>query len=799
MKTVILLLFHIYQISTTDGAYPIERDLKEITGMSGQRTWMIFLERHTWVCLRPLTNGIFTNLVDVLPCLAGKFTSKWRCRYRFFGTCYIIKRGNQLKIRKGYSGRITFKVHMAFNINLTAINFRQNPRTEHDMDERHEESRKSTFSDTQYPWTFINDTNYVQWFVDSEQRILFEYSVSPRYPSTQGFYMARGVDISFPWNHFQVSLMRLQVNVITKLSIDIEPCQYCKLIVYDGPSQSFPPVLTISLGLQKPLRVYTSTSSAYLLSIYHWQRQDIRFRYAPEYIQPHQILLQGNTVFRFGNDTKCSSNTSYAKLCLFKLLSNDSRGIRFSLPELRFHGKIFGRLFAGLTIFDVTDGGLVKVCELNRNIYSESPRQLVITLTSTENAFLLAIHLYSQFVTIEFKLMLSLTECGTFTWGPQGYSNPIGISYISPSTFVIESSLVNRNNCFRIQVIQTPIHNHDIMFSDEIPAQVRYDRLCFNDVVGLYVYGYQYCNGSDRVTNTICQAMKCVGLWKGFNIIHDSHHAYSEIEIKPLPCEVPCSMMNTNKITFVAERCDICNNYYEFTYSHQVIYIKSSTDLKPGLVCGHCVALLNVQYRGSICSRLPIHEDFYFNIRDNMTIFLPQYNDKNRISVITRKDCCIEIPFRTIEDEIPPDSEMKLTCNRRQYTAARNGFWYRLMRTRKYISWKRAAKACHSLHGSLLTIYSRIEFDFVKDTFFPVRDTLVLYVGMAYEVNDVTFLCNIRISLMQYLLNQTVDISHVAFRNATFCRTNILQFDSMIPHVNKVYWCRWWLGIIWIS
>ena len=127
MKTIILLAFFILQITVIECAYPIERDLRDITGLSEPKIWIAFMERRLWIFFLSLANGSYTSLFDLLQYMGHTQSLNAGCRYVYdkgyeCWRCVMIE-GNQLSTNVFgelyLDAHVIFRVQNSFNINLT--------------------------------------------------------------------------------------------------------------------------------------------------------------------------------------------------------------------------------------------------------------------------------------------------------------------------------------------------------------------------------------------------------------------------------------------------------------------------------------------------------------------------------------------------------------------------------------------------------------------------------------------------------------------------------------------------------
>ena len=353
--------------------------------------------------------------------------------------------------------------------------------------------------------------------------------------------------------------------------------------------------------------------------------------------------------------------------------------------------------------------------------------------TITGMIFYIIVYHYTEYVTLEFDLIVSETDCKTFTMGPEKKRAQTGMNDSLSYTFAVTSVLPTDGSCFRIQVIQGDIQFYDFVFDATFPAYVWLHRLALaaswsqnyntDDSTPVYiVHGYTNCNLSVKKESELFTWFRgCIGLQKQFRVDYISKWWYVHIEIKRMPCEVPCLLLGNGKNSYV-KTCDICENYYIF---HQrLVYFKSNRLLKSRMVCNECMdPVLRISFFVKpVCVKFVCPMVFRFYIHDNMTMYIPPFKEDTLIRGRT-KMCCAQVPVSSIgiiHDETyrydiwrKPD----LPCNNRNVRKGWNGYWYHMIHSNRYVSWYEAATACRSLYGSLLTIHSQIEYEFVQKIF----------------------------------------------------------------------------------
>ena len=221
-------------------------------------------------------------------------------------------------------------------------------------------------------------------------------------------------------------------------------------------------------------------------------------------------------------------------------------------------------------------------------------------LTSTGTIFHIIVYHYTEFVTLEFDMIVSETDCKTLTLGLQLQRNinQAGMNNSSPHSFVVASLLPTFGSCFRIQVIQRATQYYHFLFDTNLPASVTFHRLDLGPVSNYYVgasltpiyidHSYTYCPLTvDIYSESYFWHRRCNSLHKQLTVNYISKRWYIHIDIILMPCEVPCSLLGYGKIAYDVETCDICKNVYVF---HQrLVYFKSNSLLKSQRLCNECM------------------------------------------------------------------------------------------------------------------------------------------------------------------------------------------------------------------
>ena len=156
-----LLVFSVHSIcGTVLGAFPIERDLLEVTGVGPPKTWLPFMENRIQRCVRGHMQfeKAPINLIGFLRCHVLVDIPKHKCYtqirlclfierniFTLCADCSGMKRKNCNRSQPGIPMRMFISVHKMFAINLTVIEFKVTDNKERETIPRKLQRSKTIF------------------------------------------------------------------------------------------------------------------------------------------------------------------------------------------------------------------------------------------------------------------------------------------------------------------------------------------------------------------------------------------------------------------------------------------------------------------------------------------------------------------------------------------------------------------------------------------------------------------------------------------------------------------------------
>ena len=174
--------------------------------------------------------------------------------------------------------------------------------------------------------------------------------------------------------------------------------------------------------------------------------------------------------------------------------------------------------------------------------------------------------------------------------------------------------------------------------------------------------------------------------------------------------------------------CDICKNVYCCGNIYNGIFLETSIFYIIRVKSMTCLSV-NLWITGYGSESYPQRVKLTFN----STMFrMPVLSSTARASLYTTM-CNIEIPLIGVLSRSWKDPELMASAH-----DVTDVFWggvlYRRLSRRIAVTWETAALSCQEIGGSLLTIQSSAEYQFIKDTFLQTSDVAILYVGVMREV-----------------------------------------------------------------
>ena len=722
-----VLLYHIHYHSTR-AAYPLERDVAELTGVSPPKRWIPFMERLAKICLNEIKAKESMTFTDALKCMTIREKPYCSLKKNTWVCTLTHVYPNTLKVR-GLGHRkvlpIQIIVHRQFILNITL-------KYGHPVDfeilrERYTEQNFSTIM-------ILNNSVKMAFFYSKVY--IFEYSIAQKLNALVYDRVRANVMIFF-WGDFQVTYFQIKVDIRARLSLEKIICLFCKIIVYDGPNENLPIIAKID-NAHRFQRVVASTFQVFVAVIKNVP-QDFLMTYKPIYITKGVFNLTeyDNIELSFDNNTSCYGHSWYARSCVYTFLTSTHKQIRFSLKKLQFMKSYrYTKSLAGIIIFNDFHGTTENMLELNNNLPG------IIEIIGTGYIMHIMIFMYSIFesLTCAFEFSLSLSDCDVLLVSGNyiSYSGHVTANDDTLRVFQMTHSLqtlLEYDRCLRLQFID-PSSEYKMIFPNSAPL------LIVEDIIPL-------CPR--------CSLFTCEKSWEGpshaeYDIRHDHMmirtvdsftiepcwYNYVHIVIQWLQCKLPCQYIfnekycgprfETSLIVYDANdnsSCDICKNAYigclpyAFPLATTVSYtllIKSNMCLSGEVRIVHCTYVFPI-----------------VSLVFNTSMFKMPVFSSEVCAVMFGTMCNIEIPMVGVSSFSHwPDSESVWSA-RDVMDVYLDGVLYRRL-SRLPVTWDTAALACQEIGASLLTIHSLTEYQFIKDTFLRTFDIAILYVGVKREV-----------------------------------------------------------------
>ena len=731
-------------LHVTQSAFPMERDVAELTGVSSVKRWVVFIEKLTMVCLNGIKNKDFSGLTDILWCMTKRNVTESTLWH--YSRWAIIRRYPNILHSESYLP-LQIIVHHQFNLNVTVINYFQNY-ARRKTGEIYLMISGKRYGRLLYPFTFMSTGNSldIEFPVNMDICIDIEYSISQRFNLTH-YRETEGNGMFFLWSYFPVRFCRIHVDMRARLSFSTTSCLRCKMIVYDGPTENHP-IIMVNNGTSRYQSVMASTFQVFVVLIEVIHQQEIVITYVPTYITTavYNISNNNNVEMIFDNRTRCHGYSLYARLCVFVFYTSSSKTIRFSMKDLRFNAKYSGNQYAtGIVLFNHFNGTTEKLVELNSDLgeYETSEFEII----GTGSKMHVSIFEYILFASITVRFSMSTANCNSFLVGDNhiSYSGYITPVYGKYNVFQINQSsqaLVGHNICYKFQFIHIKPSRYSFrfIFPDVIPMlvmkgyitlhQKRKNAKCSIDIERQHHQTYWL--GTHRFP-----VEKWVVLFDSFTVESCSPLQYNSVQITTLPCKIPCPVIAQEKYCSMWLKepnvwwedndnitCDICKNFYVFCKDIDLpsnilplIRIKSK-------VCKYASVQMWTEEPSLLIMTLTFDRNDLFSVISAFKLETDLY--------ISSTLCVVGIPKHALK-LVTPNIHQEIT-QRVVKTHEWGGAMYHSVHQHIKASWEEAASYCQESGAFLLTIHSRGEYLFVKKTFLKTYNIVVLYVGLQKKV-----------------------------------------------------------------
>ena len=308
-----------------------------------------------------------------------------------------------------------------------------------------------------------------------DYHIGIEYSVAQK-SNLSNYYETKANAMHFLCGHFLVISFRIHVDMRAKLALNTTSCLHCKLIAYDGPNEKLPLIMKHN-GTSRSHWIIASTFQIFVVLIEKIYQQEAIINYAPIFINPTVYNLSKDESYEinFDNRTYCPGHSLSSRLCVFRFHTSSDKVIRFYLNDLQFTGMYsVSHSAAGIAFFDLFNGTVGKVFELNSNVWSS--KSSYFEIIGTGSVMHLVVFEYSFFSSIAISFSMSSPKCHTLLVSDDyiSYSRFITLLNAEHNIFQINESsqaLLEYSVCYKLQFIhiKQSLFTFNILFPDKTP------------------------------------------------------------------------------------------------------------------------------------------------------------------------------------------------------------------------------------------------------------------------------------------------------------------------------------------
>ena len=727
-----LTVYSCLYVHFTYAAFPLERDVADFTGIVPAKRWTVFMEQRAKTCFNEIQHNVYHSLIDAVRCMT-KMQRASKCTYQ--SSTYNLICPNILKVRAiRHRVPIRIIVHRQFSINITILGIPDG------MEVTLKDNRHVYFyRGPMYPFTFTNPDNSI--YTSHSHYTYIEYSVVQSFNVTH-FQQIRATLMYFKWSNSLITSFHIQVDIAGRVILNVILCLRCKAIVYDGPNERLPVIMKFN-GTDKNQKVEASTFQVFFVVIESQQHLET-LTYAPIYRSTAVFNLSNveHKTLNFNNATYCAGHSMFSRQCVFTFYTYNWKTIRFSLTDLQLLGDYQGtKLVAGIVLFNYFHGKREKICEIIKHF--ETSKTKYVDLIGTGNKMDVVVFVYFVFASLSMKFVMASTNCNTLLIHVNSISYTRYISSVDHTRryFEIKKSaqeIFQSNGCLRIQSTSSK-YSFQFSLPRSVPVLVTTMRSIYLWNMGCriipmspnyLVYKPHYASKSEILIMTSIE-LDCT-IW---------HSDIQIIDIKLLPCKVPCTCLqgrlcpSFERIRWPNDNntCDICQSAHIYSY-HSSFMIKPNVSIDMRIKSNTCLRV-TLWIRDNKLDQFE-SPSFGINLNRSITIKVPYFTLVHLC--MKTENCAVEIPLTAM----PSPSPLALQYVTRRVPLAKfmakTAYWrgslYRRFSEAYSVSWDKAAKSCQQAGQFLLTIHSLDEFDFIKKTFLQPHDTLMLFVGIKREV-----------------------------------------------------------------
>ena len=735
--TIGLLLLYNFHSHAIEAAFPLERDVAELSGISPPKQWICFMERVAKMCLNDIKTKEYIILTDTIKCMTKKNSSQ--CLHRPKSCTLLHISPNVLKYYDG-SFRIQIFVHRQFSLNVTVVDVK---RLQQNI--LYFVVMGNEYTGKNFSTLLSSDSRMEIYFSRFTPLTNIEFGVAQTLHANNLPQIEANI-MFFSWGSFLVTCFHIEVDIRARLALDDITCSHaCKLIVYDGPNEKLPIILKVDK--ERFHRVLASTFQVLVVVIDYRDHQQALLTYTPIYTTTavFNLSIEEHHQLSFDNDTWCNGHSWSARLCVYTFYASTRNKIRLSVTDLEFQGRYDHRdiaFKAGVIVADHLQGVIGNLLEVEG--WLEYQYREIVTIGDKMHVL---IFVYSTFASLTFTFSVSTLNCSILL----AFKNYISYSgYVAPMDHTLHDFQITQilgtsseyDGCFHFQFIKTS----DI-FRVRFPAVTAVQVTMFGCwIIPCYCNEYiifepphmhpyrkdlGFIRNSDSMTIYGCRS-------------HTIH-----IIVKLMPCKVPCKLILGQDFcdrahgsemviydNYENSTCDICENFYSGCTGYLGTPLRTDASftirIKSAICLSACVRILDYTSSGFIS---PIMSFIFLGD----VLKIPALNSVNYIILLSEM-CDIEIPIAAIELH-PPLIGAVLVTPHEVKTMFWGGVLYRRLSQLPPVTWKKAAQNCYEAGGSLLTIHSSAEYQFLEDNFLQAHDTSLLYVGWRREV--MCFVCMI--------------------------------------------------------
>ena len=735
-----LIIFCYFCSNYTYAAFPMERDVAELAGISPHKLWAVFMKKIASRCFDEIKRNFSNSLTDAMWCMTKKHT--FECVYYFYNRyCKLIHTNPNILEYDFATSRphIRVVVHRLFSINITILELKKNTQVLFENKEN-----MYIYMGPLYLFTLMSADNSIKLAFNGIHSSIIEYSVVQRFKVTR-FHQMRRAAMYFRWGDFLITSFRIKIDIITRLILDVTSCLRCKILVYDGPNERLPIIMKLN-NTAHVQKVVASTFQVFII-VLEIQQQQETLTYAPVYKSTALFNLSNNEnqELNFNNGTYCKGHSMLSRLCVYTFYTYNGKTIRFSLTDLQFTGDYqYTRFAAGIVLFNYFHGKRQRMFDLKKNL----SRNLAsyVDVIGTGSKMDVVVFVYSDFVHLALKFVMSMTSCNILSVHNEYISYT---KYISPSNhmgrvFEIDKSaqeLFQSHGCFRMQSIKSK-YSFQFLFPKIMPSllttmpTLRRDRRNACSIVkaspNYYFYSfYNNCPIEIGIIESI--KINCTG----------KYNDIQTVDIKWLPCKVPCACLSRSscpRAEMMSRRpndnntCDICKSIHIIgsTFGYK---FKPNISIQIRMKSNVCSSSFKLRIKGNNLTGFasPLFKIVF--TKNDIVYGIPDFKSSVCMSIeYTSYKCPLEFPLAAAQSSSASGFTGGIGVQKTVETAYWSGFLYRGFSRNPPESWNSAAKLCQQAGLHLLTIHSADEYHFIKETFLQPYDTLILHIGFKGEV-----------------------------------------------------------------